>query len=188
MPKYTTIAVTPALKDRINQLRGNMTVQDYVSSLISYFDATGIDPISIQICPWNKIFDRIDASIQIIKNIEREKINPILKGVRSLGAGAVDDKSNAVVEGVTIQELQAVIDQNESFKKQLIEARNTITRLEKEALSPSLKVDKSKLYEELLDALLSKNNYQSKSGSGDLYISSFTVDAYKKRYIDIKNK
>lgn len=165
-----------------------MTVQDYVSSLISYFDATGIDPTSIQVCPWNKIFDRIDASIQIIKNIEREKINPILKGVKSFVAGAVDDKSNAVVEGVTIQELQAVIDQNENLKKKLSIAQNTITRLERENLSPSVTIDKSKLYEELLDALLSKNNYLSKSGSNDLYISSLTMDVYKKRYMDIKNK
>ncbi len=86
------------VKKRMDILKGRKTYAEYLDSVLSYFEMTGVDPVYGQLPPvvtivktlkdeCSSIYRRIEDVIKINRNIETNKIDPMLRGIDSLLQG-----------------------------------------------------------------------------------------------------
>ncbi|MCP3932865.1 MAG: hypothetical protein GY705_27655 [Bacteroidetes bacterium] len=130
------------VKKRMDILKGRKTYAEYLDSVLSYFEMTGVDPVYGQLPPvvtivktlkdeCSSIYRRIEDVIKINRNIETNKIDPMLRGIDSLlqgkreaDAGASDPGDVGPSEEEMIRIIEINDKQEEIITKLREESRN----------------------------------------------------------------
>ena len=139
--KYKNLKISPLTKNRLDKLRGRSTYDKYLDSVIGYFEMTGIDPRYNQLPPQvsinkaikeeaNVLFKRIEDSIKIMRNIETQKLDPVVHGIEKILSGvhsSVEDNLSPDTE-----EVYQIIQLNEELEAKAKDMQSTISELKKQ--------------------------------------------------------
>lgn len=135
--EFKSLKIPTRVKVRIDLLKGRQTYEEFFSNVLSYFETTGVNPKHDQLPPAvsiikvmqsesTLIYKRLDDVIKIIRNIESNKIDGILRGVDVLNRGASESASDI---GPTEEYNYALIKEVERLKVLLKEKDKTISDL-----------------------------------------------------------
>jgi len=140
--EYKNMKIPSDVKKRMDILKGRKTYAEYLDSVLSYFEMTGVDPVYGQLPPvvtivktlkdeCSSIYRRIEDVIKINRNIETNKIDPMLRGIDSLlqgkreaDAGASDPGDVGPSEEEMIRIIEINDKQEEIITKLREESRN----------------------------------------------------------------
>lgn len=181
MEQTTTIRIPSIIKARLEKAKGRKTHAEYIDAMLNYFEITNIEPSSIRTHPGIETINRIESVIKILKNIEKTKIDPILRLLND--RVPTSDVGEQIVEGVTVDQLNQVLAKNEDLENQVKTLKEELSNAHLNLLSNanSSSVSSNSELLELLESLLNVSNYKSLSNTNDLVISSQTVEAFRKR-------
>lgn len=149
----TLIKVRSSVKSRLDLLKSNKSYGDIIDDMVSYFELTGIDPVSGRVPPvatfvkalrdgTDLIYKRIDDVIKIMRNIEANKIDIILHSIAGDGARNVEQPNS-----YSDEEVLQLIQLNESLKRKDIKNNQIIRDLQNEIS----KLNNNSLANEIVD-------------------------------------
>lgn len=127
--EYKSIKIKEDVKNRLDRYKKRCSYSDCLDEMLGYFELTGIEPRLGQTPPVATfvstmksgnavLLKRMDDLIKILRNIEINKIDPILHGVED---GFFSDRSNTPEVGLSVseEELYQVIQMNEKLKSDI---------------------------------------------------------------------
>lgn len=177
------------VKKRMDILKGRKTYAEYLDSVLSYFEMTGVDPVYGQLPPvvtivktlkdeCNSIYRRIEDVIKINRNIETNKIDPMLHGIDSLLQGKREPDagvSDPGEVGPSEEEMIRIIEINDKQEEIITKLREESRNLKSE--NNQLRTNNSnkaqeivELVEELLsDKTLGKDGVLTKEYKTQLF-------------------
>ncbi len=139
--KYKNLKISPLTKNRLDKLKGRNTYDKYLDAVLGYFENTGIDPRYSQLPPQQSIikalkeesavlFKRIEDSIKIMRNIEMQKLDPVMHGIETILSGS----SSSGVEdiGPDAEEVYQLVQINERLESKIKEQDNLISDLRRQ--------------------------------------------------------
>ena len=139
--KYKNLKISPLTKNRLDKLKGRNTYDKYLDAVLGYFENTGIDPGYSQLPPQQSIikalkeesavlFKRIEDSIKIMRNIEMQKLDPVVHGIEAILSGS----SSSGVEdiGPDAEEVYQLVQINERLESKIKEQDNLISDLRRQ--------------------------------------------------------
>ena len=139
--KYKNLKISPLTKNRLDKLKGRNTYDKYLDAVLGYFENTGIDPRYSQLPPQQSIikalkeesavlFKRIEDSIKIMRNIEMQKLDPVMHGIETILSGS----SSSGVEdiGPDAEEVYQLLKINERLESKIKEQDNLISDLRRQ--------------------------------------------------------
>lgn len=139
--KYKNLKISPLTKNRLDKLKGRNTYDKYLDAVLGYFENTGIDPRYSQLPPQQSIikalkeesavlFKRIEDSIKIMRNIEMQKLDPVMHGIETILSGS----SSSSVEdiGPDAEEVYQLVQINERLESKIKEQDNLISDLRRQ--------------------------------------------------------
>lgn len=139
--KYKNLKISPLTKNRLDKLKGRNTYDKYLDAVLGYFENTGIDPRYSQLPPQQSIikalkeesavlFKRIEDSIKIMRNIEMQKLDPVMHGIETILSGS----SSPGVEdiGPDAEEVYQLVQINERLESKIKEQDNLISDLRRQ--------------------------------------------------------
>ncbi len=139
--KYKNLKISPLTKNRLDKLKGRNTYDKYLDAVLGYFENTGIDPRYSQLPPQQSIikalkeesavlFKRIEDSIKIMRNIEMQKLDPVMHGIETILSGS----SSSGVEdiGPDAEEVYQLVKINERLESKIKEQDNLISDLRRQ--------------------------------------------------------
>lgn len=140
--KYKNLKISPLTKNRLDKLKGRNTYDKYLDAVLGYFENTGIDPRYSQLPPQQSIikalkeesavlFKRIEDSIKIMRNIEMQKLDPVMHGIETILSGPI---SSSGVEdiGPDAEEVYQLVQINERLESKIKEQDNLISDLRRQ--------------------------------------------------------
>ena len=97
--EYKNLKISPQTKKRIDVLKGRLTYDSYLDSVLGYFEMTGVDPKFNTLPPQvtiiksmkeetSVIYKRIEDCIKIMRNIESQKLDVVTHGIEKILSGA----------------------------------------------------------------------------------------------------
>jgi hypothetical protein len=113
------IKISPETKTSLDYFRKRVAINDYIAAMLNYFANTGVNPMNNQAGNTKKILDRFEDIIKIIRAIEKNKIDEIVRYTRNQSGEGGQNKSNETVDEVSLSELQEVLAKNENLKQQI---------------------------------------------------------------------
>ena len=166
--EYKSIKIKEDVKNRLDRYKKRCSYSDCLDEMLGYFELTGIEPRLGQTPPVATfvstmksgnavLLKRMDDLIKILRNIEINKIDPILHGVED---GFFSDRSNTPEVGLSVpeEELYQVIQMNEKLKSDIRNKDILIQKLRSDAIENNVIQDIISDIEELLsDRILSSN-------------------------------
>lgn len=139
--KYKNLKISPLTKNRLDKLKGRNTYDKYLDAVLGYFENAGIDPRYSQLPPQQSIikalkeesavlFKRIEDSIKIMRNIEMQKLDPVMHGIETILSGS----SSSGVEdiGPDAEEVYQLVQINERLESKIKEQDNLISDLRRQ--------------------------------------------------------
>lgn len=139
--KYKNLKISPLTKNRLDKLKGRNTYDKYLDAVLGYFENTGIDPGYSQLPPQQSIikalkeesavlFKRIEDGIKIMRNIEMQKLDPVVHGIEAILSGS----SSSGVEdiGPDAEEVYQLVQINERLESKIKEQDNLISDLRRQ--------------------------------------------------------
>lgn len=139
--KYKNLKISPLTKIRLDKLKGRNTYDKYLDAVLGYFENTGIDPGYSQLPPQQSIikalkeesavlFKRIEDSIKIMRNIEMQKLDPVVHGIEAILSGS----SSSGVEdiGPDAEEVYQLVQINEQLESKIKEQDSLISDLRRQ--------------------------------------------------------
>ena len=156
------------VKNRLDRYKKRCSYSDCLDEMLGYFELTGVEPRLGQTPPVATfvstmksgnavLLKRMDDLIKILRNIEINKIDPILHSVED---GFFSDRSNTPEVGLSVseEELYQVIQMNEKLKSDIRNKDILIQKLRSDAIENNVIQDIISDIEELLsDRILSSN-------------------------------
>lgn len=123
---WKNLKIPESVKNRMDILKGRKTYGDFLDTVLGYFEMTGVDPKHNSLPPavtiikalkdeLAPIFRRVESSVQIIRNIETHKLDPMLHGIEDLLAG----KGNSLGTVITDEEAIKLVEINEAQAEEL---------------------------------------------------------------------
>ena len=179
--QYKNLKVASEIKIRMDFQKKNQTYSEYLDNVLSYFEMTGVDPKYGQLPPvvtitkaMNEAFQasykRTEDVIKILRNIETNKIDPMLHALDGVATGGGTRQEIAEKEeedGPSEMEIYRLVQINEQQETLIRQKTEEISRL-KEAIANLEKVNSTivpeliDLVEELLsDKILEKDSNQN---------------------------
>lgn len=139
--KYKNLKISPLTKNRLDKLKGRNTYDKYLDAVLGYFENTGIDPGYSQLPPQQSIikalkeesavlFKRIEDGIKIMRNIEMQKLDPVVHGIEAILSGS----SSSGVEDIApdTEEVYQLVQINERLESKIKEQDNLISDLRRQ--------------------------------------------------------
>ena len=139
--KYKNLKISHLTKNRLDKLNGRNPYDKYLDAVLGYFENTGIDPRYSQLPPQQSIikalkeesavlFKRIEDSIKIMRNIEMQKLDPVMHGIETILSGS----SSSGVEdiGPDAEEVYQLVQINERLESKIKEQDNLISDLRRQ--------------------------------------------------------
>ena len=120
------IRVSDPIKTRLNLVKGK-SYEDKIELMLDYFDATGSDPSKRIANPIFEVERQVERVVKILRKIEKDKINNILKLLEILNTKGLTT-SDAIQGDFTAEELEKI----QALKEQYEESKNYIEQLEKQ--------------------------------------------------------
>lgn len=165
---FKSIKIKEDVKNRLDKYKKRSSYSDCLDEMLGYFEMTGLEPRLGQTPPvvtfvstiksGNAVLlKRMDDLIKILRNIEVNKIDPILHGVED---GFSTSSSNTQDAGLSVseEELYQVIQMNEKLKSDIKNKDILIQKLQSNIIEGSVVQDIIDDIEELLsDKILSSN-------------------------------
>lgn len=165
---FKSIKIKEDVKNRLDKYKKRSSYSDCLDEMLGYFEMTGLEPRLGQTPPvvtfvstiksGNAVLlKRMDDLIKILRNIEVNKIDPILHGVED---GFSTSSSNTQDAGLSVseEELYQVIQMNEKLKSDIKNKDILIQKLQSNVIEGSVVQDIIDDIEELLsDKILSSN-------------------------------
>lgn len=166
--EYKSIKVKEDVKNRLDRYKKRSSYSDCLDEMLGYFEMTGVEPRLGQTPPVatfvatvksgnTVLLKRIDDLIKILRNIEINKIDPILHGVEDRFSS---NSSNTPEVGLSVseEELYQVIQMNEKLKSEIRSKDILIQNLQAKVMEGNVIQDIINDIEELLsDRILSSN-------------------------------
>ena len=166
--EYKSIKIKEDVKNRLDRYKKRCSYSDCLDEMLGYFELTGVEPRLGQTPPVATfvstmksgnavLLKRMDDLIKILRNIEINKIDPILHSVED---GFFSDRSNTPEVGLSVseEELYQVIQMNEKLKSDIRNKDILIQKLRSDAIENNVIQDIISDIEELLsDRILSSN-------------------------------
>ena len=165
---FKSIKIKECVKNRLDRYKQRSSYSDCLDEMLGYFETTGVEPRLGQTPPivtfvstmksGNAVLlKRMDDLIKILRNIEINKIDPILHGVAE---GFASNSGNTPEVGLSVseEELYQVIQMNEKLKSEIRNKDILIQKLRSDAIENNVIQDIIYDIEELLsDRILSSN-------------------------------
>ena len=165
---FKSIKIKEDVKNRLDKYKKRSSYSDCLDEMLGYFEMTGLEPRLGQTPPVATfvstiksgnavLLKRMDDLIKILRNIEVNKIDPILHGVED---GFSTSSSNTQDAGLSVseEELYQVIQMNEKLKSDIKNKDILIQKLQSNVIESSVVQDIIDDIEELLsDKILSSN-------------------------------
>ena len=176
--QYKNLKVASEIKIRMDFQKKNQTYSEYLDNVLSYFEMTGVDPKYGQLPPvvtitkaMNEAFQasykRTEDVIKILRNIETNKIDPILHALDGVPQERQEIAEMEDEDGPSEMEIYRLVQINEQQETLIRQKTEEINRL-KEAIANLEKVNSTivpeliDLVEELLsDKILEKDSNQN---------------------------
>lgn len=194
------IKVKPTTKNRIDLLKGADTYDNFICKMLTYFEETGITPISKIVSPVAAMSEAADRIIKVIRGIEKTSgatltaIYNSVKNISSSGGGS-DEAVNFSPE--ELQTLDNIVEKSKRLEKEnagyiseINELRNKLEisgqRQAATAGTDTAGINISKV-REILDVLESKKK-TSTFNPGIYEIGRNDFDSWMKRLKDELNK
>lgn len=144
MSDNTSISILKDTKRKLDKYKKRYgTYEGVISSFITYFEVTNINPNDISLNPTSLVKDGTERMIKILRNIEIKKIDKILRTVEYIGdkfEGKETPKNSPILppeitpqndSGLTTNEVQELAEKLVSFEKEIIEKNTEILNLNK---------------------------------------------------------
>ena len=156
--EYKSIKIKEDVKNRLDRYKKRCSYSDCLDEMLGYFELTGVEPRLGQTPPVATfvstmksgnavLLKRMDDLIKILRNIEINKIDPILHSVED---GFFSDRSNTPEVGLSVSE--------EKLKSDIRNKDILIQKLRSDAIENNVIQDIISDIEELLsDRILSSN-------------------------------
>lgn len=136
------IKISYITKRRIDIMKGKRTYEKFFDEVLGYFEMTGVDPRYNYLPPavtivkaikeeTASIFKRIEDSIKILRNIETNKIDPLIHSTNTHLSGNFLKKEEEEI-GASEEEIFQLIQINEKNEQIIFEQKKYISELEKE--------------------------------------------------------
>lgn len=136
--EYKNLKISPQTKKRIDVLKGRLTYDGYLDSVLGYFEMTGVDPKFNTLPPQvtiiksmkeetSVIYKRIEDCIKIMRNIESQKLDVITHGIEKILSGAKLPVEETL--GVDEEAMLQVININKKLEERNRELEVNISKL-----------------------------------------------------------
>lgn len=185
---FKSIKIRQEVKNRLDFFKKKLTYSECLDQMLTYFELTGIDPRLGQTPPIvtfvatlketsSALYKRIEDMIKIMRNVETNKIDPILHTVDNILAGKSNNTPEVVI-GAEEEQMYQLIALNKQLEKELENKENIIQNFK---LKFSDGAQNAKIQDIIytLEELLSERNLPNDK-AGNIIL---TLD-YKKRLIE----
>ncbi|MCF0257404.1 MAG: hypothetical protein HUK10_14150 [Bacteroides heparinolyticus] len=136
--EYKNLKISPQTKKRIDVLKGRLTYDGYLDSVLGYFEMTGVDPKFNTLPPQvtiiksmkeetSVIYKRIEDCIKIMRNIESQKLDVVIHGIEKILSGAKLPVEETL--GVDEEAMLQVININKKLEERNRELEVNISKL-----------------------------------------------------------
>lgn len=136
--EYKNLKISPQTKKRIDVLKGRLTYDSYLDSVLGYFEMTGVDPKFNTLPPQvtiiksmkeetSVIYKRIEDCIKIMRNIESQKLDVVTHGIEKILSGAKLPVEETL--GVDEEAMLQVININKKLEERNRELEVNISKL-----------------------------------------------------------
>lgn len=136
--EYKNLKISPQTKKRIDVLKGRLTYDGYLDSVLGYFEMTGVDPKFNTLPPQvtiiksmkeetSVIYKRIEDCIKIMRNIESQKLDVVTHGIEKILSGAKLPVEETL--GVDEEAMLQVININKKLEERNRELEVNISKL-----------------------------------------------------------
>jgi len=148
-----TVKISRETKALLDLSRKRITIDDYISSMLTYFSVTGINPRDKIVDRTDRILKRFEDVIKLIRAIEKGRIMKIEDKTdrlfeRILGTTVIerlDEESTEATDSVSVAELQEAMAINANLQQQLGQINHLLEVERKEKEMYKLKVGNSDL-------------------------------------------
>lgn len=139
MSEYVTTKLLTTVKAKLDKLKGDKGLSEYIEMMLTFFEVTGAKPSDFQTHPTLVLKKDVERIITIIKAQEKDIFKPLYQAVQGIlenglkssvtvGAAAAQDDDPPVTNEMIIQ----VADENTRLNEQLKAERQTIEKLRQE--------------------------------------------------------
>lgn len=192
MSEYVTTKLLTTVKAKLDKLKGDKGLSEYIETMLTFFEVTGAKPSDFQTHPTLVLKKDVERIITIIKAQEKDIFKPLYQAVQSImenglkasvtvGAAIAQDDDPPVTNEMIIQ----VADENSRLNEQLKTERHTVEKLRKEiedlkkTTSENGGEDRSGEAAELFTWL--KSQMKKNSFSSDFVIPQNTYNVFAER-------
>lgn len=156
-----TIRVSVATYNKLQERKGEMSFEEYISCMLRFFSETETDPRQIKMHPTMHLMKEFERLIKISKAQEKTYFKEILSGVKHLESifGTASNVLNSEVDvttlessGMSVSQLEKMVEQvenAEAMQKDIRVKKDNFNTERREALLTALsKLDSDKLLDE----------------------------------------
>lgn len=138
MEPFITIKIKPPVKHKLDNIRKDTHISEYIDQMLTFFEVTMTSPKDVQTYPLVEMRKNIHSLEKMLKGMERGILNAILADVKKLSNGqlsvtAPSEPRNQHPE-VTNEMIIEVATRNEQLETQLLTEKEKVAQLSKELI------------------------------------------------------